>query len=169
MTAKASAHVLGGALGALAGLHLYWALGGEWGLAGALGRDHVDATNEIRAAAGVVVVVLAVATAGVLARVGVWGGGLPWPLLKWGAWVLAGGLALVAVGNAMSSTSLERVVFAPAALALAVLATLVARSERPDRQGSDGAGRDALAGPSGVPGAGRAGARDGLPREARGA
>ena len=136
MTARVGGYVLGAALGALAGLHLYWALGGEWGLAAALGLDDVEATAAVRVAAAVIVVVLAVAAAGVLARVGVWGGGLPWPLVKGGAWTLAGGLALVAVVNATSSTRLEQVVFAPAALALAVLAALVARSERPGRQGA---------------------------------
>lgn len=60
-----------------------------------------------------------------------WGHRLPWPLLKWGTWALAGVFALVAMANAASSTRLEQFVFAPAALALALLATLVAGSKRP--------------------------------------
>ena len=131
MKVRIPAYVLAAALAALAGLHLYWALGGRWGLSAALGRPRVDATATVRAAAAVIVLALAVAAAGVLARVGVWGRWLPWSLLKWGGWVLVGGLVLVALANATSSTGLEQVVFAPIALGLAVLATAVARSERP--------------------------------------
>ncbi len=123
--------VLVAALGALALLHVYWALGGEFGLAAALGRESVDPTAGLRAGGAVIAFLLVLAAAGVLARVGLWKSPVPWGLLRVGAWVLVAALALVAVANATAQTSLERYAFAPAALALAVLAAIVARSKRP--------------------------------------
>ena len=130
-TAGIAARLLAVALALVAALHVYWALGGEWGLAAALGRDDVDSGPGLRVAAAVVAILLALAAASVLARVGTWKLPLPWRLLSVGAWLVVAALVLVAVANAMSTTSLERFGFAPLALALAALALIVARAERP--------------------------------------
>ena len=44
------------ALTILAILHFYWAFGGTWGLAAALGRQHIDPSHGLRVAAGADVV-----------------------------------------------------------------------------------------------------------------
>lgn len=126
----AAAIALSLALALAAGFQLFWTLGGEWGLAAALGEDEVEATAGLRVASAVIALLLAVAAAGVLARVGLWRLPLPRRLLAVGPWVLAAALVLVAAANAVGETSLERFGFAPIALTLAVLAVVVARSER---------------------------------------
>jgi hypothetical protein len=112
-------------------LHFYWALGGSWGLAAALGRQEVDASGGLRLAAGAVAIALLVAAVGVLGRVGVWSGFFPWVMFSWGTWALAAALFLAALLNLTAQTWKERLVVAPIALALGVLALLVARSPRP--------------------------------------
>ncbi len=131
MASKGAGLAIVAVLVSMVGLHAYWAAGGRWGLAAALGRSEVDPTASLRLAAAVVCIALSVASLGVLARVGISRLPIPWFVLKWGTWTLAAVLALVALANATSSTALEQAVFAPAALVLALLATLVARSPRP--------------------------------------
>ena len=126
----AAAIALSLALGLAAALQLYWTLGGEWGLAAALGEEDVESTAGLRVASAVIALLLAVAAAGVLARVGLWRLPLPRRLLAVGPWLLAAALLLVAATNAVGRTSLERFGLAPLALALALLAVVVARSER---------------------------------------
>lgn len=138
LSTSIAGYALAASLTAVAAVHVYWTLGGSWGLAEALGSEEVDASPGLRVAAGAVAVALAVAASGVLARVGVWGSGLPWALVRWGTWVLAAVLVLVAAVNALASTSLERFLFAPLALGLAALAVVVAVSERlPSREAED--------------------------------
>ena len=119
------------ALALLGVLHLYWACGGNWGLAAALGRDQVDPGVGLRLAAGLVACGLVAAGAVVLGRVGLWGRFLPWLLFSWGTWALGVALLLGAVLNFTAATWLERLLFAPIALALAALALGVARSPCP--------------------------------------
>ena len=126
----ATAAVLAGALALAGALHVYWLLGGEWGLAAALGREDVDSSPGLRVAAAVIALLLGLAAAGVLVRVGVWRLAVPARVLSTGAWLLVAALTLVAVANATSSTTLERFGFAPAALVLAALAVIVARADR---------------------------------------
>ncbi len=112
-------------------LHLYWAFGGTWGLAAALGRQEIDASTGLRIAAGAVAIALLIAAVGVPGRVGLWGDFLPWVLFSWGTWALMTALFLAALLNLTASTWMERLVFAPIALALGVLALIIARSPRP--------------------------------------
>ena len=115
----------------LGGLHLYWAFGGSWGLAAALGRQEIDAITGLRIAAGAVAIALLIAAVGVLGRIGLWGGFLPWVLFSWGTWALVAALFLAALLNLTARTWTERLVFAPIALSLAALALFIARSSRP--------------------------------------
>ena len=126
-----AAYVLSIALTVLSVLHLYWAFGGTWGLAAALGRQDIDASTGLRIAAGAVAIALLIAAVGVLGRVGLWGDFLPWVLFSWGTWALMTALFLAALLNLTASTWMERLVFAPIALALGVLALIIARSLRP--------------------------------------
>ena len=126
-----AAYTLSAVLTILTGLHLYWAFGGTWGLAAALGRQEVDASSNLRIAAGAVANALLIAAVGVLGRVGLWGDFLPWLLFSWGTWALATALFLAALVNFTARTWTERLVFAPIALVLGMLALVVARSPRP--------------------------------------
>ncbi len=126
-----AAHTLSIALTILSVLHLYWAFGGTWGLAAALGRQEIDASTGLRIAAGAVAIALLIAAVGVVGRVGLWGDFLPWVLFSWGTWVLMTALFLAALLNLTASTWMERLVFAPIALVLGVLALIIARSPRP--------------------------------------
>ena len=126
-----SAYTLSLALVILSVLHFYWVVGGTWGLAAALAREQVEPTGILRLGAGAVAIALAVAAVGVLGRIGAWGRSLPWPLFLWGTWVLVTALFLAALLNFTARTWLERLAFAPLALALGVLALIVARSARP--------------------------------------
>ncbi len=126
-----AAYALSIALTILSVLHLYWAFGGTWGLAAALGRQEIDASTGLRIAAGAVAIALLIAAVGVLGRVGLWGDFLPWVLFSWGTWALMTALFLAALLNLTASTWMERLVFAPIALALGVLALIIARSPRP--------------------------------------
>ncbi len=125
------AYALSTALTILSVLHLYWAFGGTGGLAAALGRQEIDASTGLRLAAGAVAIALLIAAVGVLGRVGLWGEFLPWVVFSRGTWALMTTLFLAALLNFTASTWMERLVFAPFALALGVLALIIARSPRP--------------------------------------
>jgi hypothetical protein len=125
------AYLLSASLLALSGLHVYWALGGAWGLAAALGREEVEPSRLLQWGAAAVALALAIAAAIVLGRVGVWGSRLPWFVFSWGTWGLACAMVLAGLLNLTARTWLERLGFAPIAFALALLAILVARSGRP--------------------------------------
>ena len=124
-------YALSVALTILSVLHLYWAFGGTWGLAAALGREEIDASTGLRIASGAVAIALLIAAVGVLGRVGLWGHFLPWPLFSWGTWTLVTALFLAVLINLTARTWMERLAFAPIALALGVLALIIARSPRP--------------------------------------
>ncbi len=125
------AYMLSVALTILSALHVYWAFGGTWGLAAALGREEIAASRGLRISAAAVAIALLIAAVGVPGRVGLWGRFLPWPLFSWGTWVLATALFVASLVNLTARTWMERLVFAPIALALGVLAVIVARSPRP--------------------------------------
>jgi hypothetical protein len=126
-----TAYTLSVALNILAILHFYWAFGGTWGLAAALGRQQIDPSHGLRVAAGAVGVVLLVAAVGVLGRACLWGDFVPWVLFYWGTWALVSGLFLAAILNLTAQTWRERLVFAPIALVLGAAGLLIARSARP--------------------------------------
>ena len=99
-----AAYVLSVALTILSVLHLYWAFGGSWGLAAALGRQEIDASTGLRIAAGAVAIALLIAAVGVLGRIGLWGGFLPWVLFSWGTWALVATLFLATLLNLTDRT-----------------------------------------------------------------
>ncbi len=123
--------ILSVALVVLAALHLYWAFGGMRGLAAALGRQEVRASAGLRIGAGAVAVGLLTAAVVVLVRTGACGALVPWVLSSWGTWALVAAFFLAALLNVASRTRMEKLVFAPIAFALGVLALIVARSPRP--------------------------------------
>ena len=125
------AYTLSVALTVLSVLHFYWAFGGNWGLAVALGRQEIQASTGLRLAAAGVAIALLVAAVGVLGRIGLWGEFLPWVLFSWGTWALVVALFLSGLLNLTASTWKERLVFAPIAGVLGVLALIIARSPKP--------------------------------------
>ncbi len=112
----------------LSGLHVYWALGGEWGLGRALGGNEVPPVALI----WLIAFFLGGATLVVLGRAGVWGHRLPMRLFASGTWALAGAFLLAAAVNFAGRTVLEKAAFAPFCVLLAILAAHVARAQ-PER------------------------------------
>jgi hypothetical protein len=125
-----AASVLWRALVLVAGLHVYWLLGGTWAVHAASGGAYSDVTPALRAYSAVVAVLLVVACLVVRARAGLWKAPVSDRIIRIGAWVLTGCLALAALLNSAASTNVERFVIAPFVLVLAVLALVVARAGR---------------------------------------
>ena len=114
------------AVGLLAGpaaSHLYWLLGGAWGL-------HQDNTLGIRAVSAIVLMLVVGAVLVVLARVGMWQQTLvPDRVIRLLAWAVAGVFLLEAVaGFTYSRGDEEWWLYAPVALVLGLLGLVVARS-----------------------------------------
>lgn len=134
------AALLGTGLGAIAGLHVYWGLGGDAGLRAAIGGRDIPAW--IRPASFGVAVNLVVAALSMFERVAA---SLqqdhpddrparaevirPWAAR--GRWIVALGLSATGVVNLTGRSTLERAGFAPLCLTLAALAAFVARSPAP--------------------------------------
>jgi Protein of unknown function (DUF3995) len=111
--------------------HVYWMLGGTWGLYTNGVRDEV-ATTGVRVAAGVVVVLLVAAALVVLARVGLWRQAFVSDrLIRLFAWALAA-VFLVETLAAFTWSSGEELswLYGPGSLVIAVLALVVAGSGR---------------------------------------
>jgi Protein of unknown function (DUF3995) len=111
--------------------HVYWMLGGTWGLYTNGVRDEV-ATTGVRVAAGVVVVLLVAAALVVLARVGLWRQAFVSDrLIRLFAWALAA-VFLVETLAAFTWSSGEELswLYGPVSLVIAVLALVVAGSGR---------------------------------------
>jgi hypothetical protein len=109
--------------------HVYWMLGGTWGLYTNGVRDEV-ATTGVRVAAGVVVVLLVAAALVVLARVGLWRQAFVSDrLIRLFAWALAA-VFLVETLAAFTWSSGEELswLYGPVSLVIAVLALVVAGS-----------------------------------------
>ena len=123
------------------GTHVYWMLGGTWGLYTDGVRDEV-ATTGIRAVAAVVVVLLVAAVLVVLARVGFWRQAfVSERVIRFFTWALAA-VFLVETLGAFSWSRGEPLwwLYGPVSLAITVLALVVAgsggdrpRLSRPDR------------------------------------
>jgi hypothetical protein len=104
--------------------HLYWVLGGTWGLEGD------EASTGIRVVAAIVVVLVALAVLVVLARVGLWQQAfVPERAIRILAWSLAGFLLLEAL-VAFARMTYYWALYGPASLALGLLALVVAGSGR---------------------------------------
>jgi hypothetical protein len=119
-------------LGLLAGpgsTHVYWMLGGTWGLYTDGVRDEV-ATTGVRVVAAVVVVLLVAAVLVVLARVGLWRQALVSDrVIRFFAWALAAVFLLETVAAfTWSREEWGWWMYGPVSLVIAVLALIVAGS-----------------------------------------
>jgi hypothetical protein len=105
------------------GTHVYWALGGTWGL-------HQATSTGIRVVAVVVVVLLVAAVLVVLARVGLWQQTfVPERVIRFFAWALAGVFVLETLAaSTWSRGEPEWWLYLPVSLVIAVLALIVAGS-----------------------------------------
>ncbi len=117
-------------LALVTGLHVYWALGGDWAAATAYGSRDLPP----RAAVWIVVVLLLAAIAIVLGRMGAWGAGLPNWVFRIATWALVIVFVLVSLQNFASGLSEETYgrewalyLIAPLLLVLAWLSAIVAR------------------------------------------
>src|ERR1035438_1432601 len=124
-----AATVVATAFTAVAGCEIFWALGGSRGLSGAWGgnRDHLPVG--LRVASAFAAVLVLAGTHIVLGRARYWTWSDRLGILRWGTWALVGVMALSALANFASSSSLERFQNGPAALLLALLCLVVARSQ----------------------------------------
>ena len=108
--------------------HVYWLLGGTWGLY-TEGLSDEMATTGVRIIAGVVVVLLIAAVLVVLARVGLWRQQfVPARLIRLFAWALAGVFLVETFASFTWGLTLERWLYGPVSLVLGVLALVVAGS-----------------------------------------
>lgn len=108
--------------------HVYWMLGGTWGLYGLTGiRDEV-ATTAVRVVAAVVVLLLIAGMLVVLARVGLWQAFVSDRLIRFFAWALAGIFLLEALASFTWSREHEWWMYGPVSLVIALLALIVAGS-----------------------------------------
>jgi uncharacterized protein DUF3995 len=120
-------------LGLLAGpvsTHVYWLLGGTWGLHRSVGgRIEQSTTTGIRVVAAVVLVLLVAAVSVVLARVGLWQQALVSDrMIRFFAWALAA----VFLGETLAAFSWGRApewwLYGPVSLVIGALALVVAGS-----------------------------------------
>lgn len=128
----AAAYAAAGILAGAFGIHVYWALGGDWGAATAFGSTDLPP----RGVVAVVAALIAAAGLLVLRRVGALTGRLPAWLLRRGPWTLVAVFALAGLSNlAAPDGSYARewhvYFFGPLLLVLAMLCAVVARSPVP--------------------------------------
>ena len=112
-----------GLLAGPVGTHVYWALGGTWGL-------HQSTSTGIRVVAVVVIALLVAAVLVVLARVGLWLQALVSDrLIRFFAWALAGVFLLETLAAfTWNRGEAEWWLYGPVSLVIAVLALIVAGS-----------------------------------------
>jgi hypothetical protein len=110
--------------------HVYWLLGGTWGLYGRSGaRDEVASTGT-RVVAAFVLLLLAAAVLVVLARVGLWQQALvPDRMIRVFTWALAAIFLLETVASFTWSREHEWWMYGPVSLVIALLALVVAGSD----------------------------------------
>jgi hypothetical protein len=108
--------------------HLYWMLGGTWGL----GLEGTYSPTGVRVVAAIVVVLVAVAVLVVLARVGLWRQAfVPERVIRVLAWALAGFFlvhALVSFAEGWAGSLDEWWLYGPGGLVIGLLALVVAGS-----------------------------------------
>jgi hypothetical protein len=115
-----------GLLAGPGGTHIYWLLGGTWGL-------HSSTSTGIRVLAAVVIVLLVAAVLTVLARVGLWQQAfVPQRVVRFFAWALAAVFLAEALANFTWSREYEWWLYGPVSLVIALLAFAVARSTPPE-------------------------------------
>lgn len=108
--------------------HVYWLLGGRWGLSTEGLSDEMASTG-VRVVAGVVVVLLLAAMLVVLARVGLWRQRfVSVRTIRMFAWALAGVFFLETLASFTWGLTLERWLYGPVSLVLGAPALVVARS-----------------------------------------
>lgn len=88
-------------------------------------------TPTLRLASAVSAIVLVLAALIVSGRVGYWRWRLPAAIIRWGTWVLVGGMVLSALANFASPTAAERFFLGPSALFLAFLCFAATRGPVP--------------------------------------
>jgi Protein of unknown function (DUF3995) len=115
------------------GTHVYWMLGGTWGLQRSVdGRMEESTTMGIRVVAAVVVLLLLAAVLVVLARVGLWQQTLVSDrvirLLAWALAVFFLGHALVSFAEGFAGMQVEWWLYGPAGIVIGLLALVVAGS-----------------------------------------
>jgi cytochrome bd-type quinol oxidase subunit 2 len=111
------------------GTHVYWMLGGTWGLYNLSGARDEVATTGTRVVAAVVVLLLVAAVLVVLARVGFWQQGLLSDrLIRFFAWALAAVFLVEAVAAFTWSREHEWWMYGPVSLVIGLLALVVACS-----------------------------------------
>jgi len=137
------------AVGLLAGpaaTHLYWMLGGTWGLHRSVGGQiEQTTTTGIRVVAAVVLVLVLAAVLIVLARAGVWRQTLvPDRVIRMLAWAVAGVFLLEALASFTYSREYEWWLYGPVSLVLGLLALVVAHSSAVERQTVHGPPRQAV-------------------------
>ena len=125
-----AASLLCRALVVVAGLHVYWLLGGTWAVHAGSGGAYSDVTPALRVYSAVVAILLVVGCVVVRARVGLWTVPVSDRVVRIAMWVLTACLGFGALLNFTASTNIERFVIAPFVLVLALLAFVVARSGR---------------------------------------
>ena len=113
-----------------AGEHLYWVLGGTWGLHRSVGGQIEESTTTgVRAVAAVVVVLLVAAVLVVVARAGLWQQTfVPDRLIRVSAWALAAIFLAEAVASFTYSREYEWWLYGPVSLVIGALALVVAGS-----------------------------------------
>jgi hypothetical protein len=120
--------IIGLAAGPVA-THVYWMLGGTWGLYTRGARDEV-ATTGTQVVAAVVVLLLIAAVLVVLARVGLWQQAFVSDrVIRFFAWALAGIFLLETLAAFTWSREHEWWMYGPVSLVIAVLASVVAGSD----------------------------------------
>ena len=112
------------------GTHVYWMLGGTWGLHRSVGgRIEGSTTTGIRVLAAVVVLLLVAAVLVVLARVGFWQQAFVSDrVIRFLAWALAAVFLVETVANFTWSREYEWWLYGPVSLLLGLLALVVAGS-----------------------------------------
>jgi cytochrome bd-type quinol oxidase subunit 2 len=109
--------------------HVYWLLGGTWGLYSRSGAREEVATTGVRVVAAVVIVLLVAAVLVVLARVGLWQQAIVSErMIRFFAWALAAVFLVETLASFTWSREHEWWLYGPVSLVIAVLALVVAGS-----------------------------------------
>jgi hypothetical protein len=110
----------------IAGCEMFWALGGSWELSRAWGGNHDHLPVGLRVASAFAAILLVAGAIIVLGCARYSASPDRLGILRWGTWTLVGAMALSALANFASSSSLERFQNGPVALLLALLCLVVA-------------------------------------------